>query len=180
MVIRSRVVTSASAFQPIFDAIDLGQDIAHQALVEATAKHEPRLREVLEFEPPKSSAPITFTSDKQRRFVGWAKRTGRIPTDAQGRSIRSRRMVNAWNIVVSQTNEGSQLVISNAEPYTKFVVGSFAERQTFQQRWLATRGWKPVKPGVDQIVQDVQDDATDTFNALLRDQMELLSRRQNR
>lgn len=106
-----------------------------------------RALKLLKVEPRKPPPGITaYMTPRQRRFVH-AKRRER----GGGEYERTHELINAWDVKVTLTENGGEIVATNSSSVGEFAYG------VRRQRFMEVIGWLDPVPTLAPIVKEAQD-----------------------
>lgn len=135
--IRARVVIQFGVLVDIeYLASEFG-DVVYVLLEEVNDATEDEALAELGFKPGNVVYPIQWQSERQRRAF--------FATNGFGAGIPYRRTddyINAWDIELRKTSDNRiDWIISNDDPKARYVGGSFAADDKYQQRFHIATGW---------------------------------------
>lgn len=71
------------------------------------------------------------------------------PPKRGSRYIRTMRLKRGWTLRFVRAGDMSQIIVTNAVPYTKWVVGSFDQRRNYQTEMHRDTGWQQARETKD-------------------------------
>lgn len=157
-MIRIRLEYNADVFTQIANDIETFNVITYALFQQAFNKVRPQvLRDLKQTPRRRYWEHSDFASDASRRAF-FAKTKGQPYT-------RTGKYAAGWSVDLKKTDSGGQIVISNREPYAKFVGGSFARSgKDFQQKGHIRTGWPKSQNAADKWLQVAQDDFAQRVN----------------
>lgn len=151
-MIRIRLEYNTEIFTQIANDIETFEVIAYGLFRQSFDKVKPQVLGELRKTPRRRYwERKDFASDASRRAF-FAKTGGKAYT-------RTGRYAAGWSVTLKKTDNGGQIVISNREPYAKFVGGSFARGgRDFQQKGHIRTGWPKSQNVADKWLIAAQED----------------------
>lgn len=161
MVIKLVTTTDFQGSDDLLKALGNIQATSKLALQGALAKHQGELDTIFnDIPPPRNGAPIlpNWTSPEQRKYV-----MGYVLKGTDGKYQQYQRtgatQQGFFARVIDGAN-GAEMEIGNTNPLSRFVVGTFAERQDFkgrgnQQIFHRAWGWQPIGVRVREVTEKI-------------------------
>jgi hypothetical protein len=151
-MIRIRLEYSREAFTQIENDIETFSVIAYALLNQALNKvKQPFLAELRKTPRRRYWEAKDFASDASRRAF-FAKTGGKAYQ-------RTGKYAAGWSININKTEDGGQIVVSQKEPYAKYVGGTFARSgRDFQQKGHIRTGWPHSQDTADKWLLAAEED----------------------